>query len=142
VSALLLTSTFLLKYVNRNSTAHRSGVTVATVSLAKKDIVGAGSSIIAGLSTTFRTGAANAMQRGAIVQEVAALHVVIGRPHPLSWTRKTSASVSEEIAALRRLLFGFESVDTQTGHWFKQAIEGGKVFLKSTVRLNILTGPC
>lgn len=117
-------------YLGWYSIAHRSGVTVATVSLAKKDAVGADSTIIAGLSTTIRTGAAHAMQRGAIVQEIAALHVSIGRPHPLSWTmwtKKAGPSVSEEIAALRRLLFGFESTDTQTGHWFKQAIEGGEV---------------
>jgi hypothetical protein len=72
------------------------------------------------------------MERGAIVQEVAALHISVGRPNPTDWTiwsRKNGASVSEEIAAFRRLLFGFESQDTETGHWFKQAIEGGKVLL-------------
>lgn len=59
------------------------------------------------------------MQRGAIVQEVAALHVSIGKPHPLL----KSVSVSTQIAALRRLLYGWESSEKQTGHWFKQAAE-------------------
>lgn len=68
------------------------------------------------------------MQRGAVIQNVAALHVVLGRSHPLSGrTGQISASVSEEIAMLRRLLFGFESQDTETGRWFKQAVEGGNV---------------
>lgn len=104
-------------------------MTVATVSLSKKDAYGAESSPVSGLSTTFRTGAAHALERGAIVQEVAALHITIGRPHPLEWTiwsKKDGASVGEEIAAFRRLLFGFEDKDTMTGHWFKKAIEGGE----------------
>jgi hypothetical protein len=83
------------------------------------------SSIIAGLSATFRTGAAHAMERGAIVQNVASLHVALGRPHPQSG--QVSASVSEQIATLRRLLFGFEPKETETGRWFKQAVEGGNV---------------
>lgn len=104
--------------------AHRSGVTVGTVSLSRKaDTFGDKSPIIAGLSATFRTAGAHATQRGAVVQNVAALHVVLGRPHPLAG--RTAQSLSEEIAALRRLLFGFESQDTETGHWFKQAVEGG-----------------
>jgi hypothetical protein len=106
------------------STAYRSGVTVATVALLRKgDIFGDKSSIIAGLSTTFRTGAAHALQRGAVVQNVAALHVAMGRPHPLS--SSIGATVSEQIATLKRLLFGFEPKETETGRWFKQAVEGG-----------------
>lgn len=64
------------------------------------------------------------MQRGAVVQNVAALHVVVGRPSPLG--NYAAASVSEEIATLRRLLFGFEDKWTQTGKWFKDAIEGSE----------------
>jgi hypothetical protein len=106
------------------SIAYRSGVTFGTVSLSRK----AGSfadepSIIPGLSTTFRTGAAHAVQPGAVVQNVAALHITLGRPHPLSGQK--AASVSEEIAALRRLLFGFEPIETETGRWFNKALEGG-----------------
>lgn len=60
------------------------------------------------------------------MQNIAALHVVVGRLEPLaSGSGKSGASVSEQIATLRRLLFGFEPQDTETGRWFKQAIEGG-----------------
>jgi hypothetical protein len=61
------------------------------------------------------------MERGAIMQDVAALHVTVGRPHPLFW--KGGVSVSEQIASLRRLLYGWESTDTDTGFWFKRAAE-------------------
>lgn len=111
----------------RQSTAHRSGVTVATGALLRKgNAFGDESPFIAGLSTTFRTGAAHALQRGAIVQNVAALHVALGRPHPVNGiTGQVGASVSGHIATLRRLLFGFEPKETETGRWFKQAVEGG-----------------
>lgn len=82
-------------------------------------------SLISGLSTTFRTGAAHGLQQGAIVQNVAALHVVIRRPRPSTNVEETVASVSEQIATLRRLLFGFEPKETETGRWFNQAIQGG-----------------
>jgi hypothetical protein len=55
------------------------------------------------------------------MQDVAALHVTVGRPHPLFW--KGGVSVSEQIASLRRLLYGWESTDTDTGFWFKRAAE-------------------
>lgn len=98
---------------------------MGTVSL-QHDALKSGS-IISGLSTTFRTGAAHGMERGAIVQNVAALHVTLTRPRPLSkHNKKTTASVTEEIAMLRRLLWGFEPKETQTGYWFSQAMEGRK----------------
>jgi hypothetical protein len=61
------------------------------------------------------------MERGAILQDVAALHVAVGRPYPL--VGKGGVSVSEQIAALRRLLYGWERKDTETGFWFKRAAE-------------------
>lgn len=60
------------------------------------------------------------MEFGAIVQEVVALHVSVGRPHPLLGK---GISISTQIAALRRLLFGWESTDRDTGLWFRQAAE-------------------
>jgi hypothetical protein len=60
------------------------------------------------------------MERGAIVQDVAALHVVVGRAHPLS---NPGVSVSTQIAGLRRLLYGWESTDKETGFWFRKAAE-------------------
>jgi len=100
--------------------AYRSGVTLATTSFAKPIYAGGSNShIISGLSATFRTGAGHAMQRGAIVQDVAALHVVMGKPHPVS----PGVSVSTQMAALRRLLYGWETQDKETGHWFRKAAE-------------------
>lgn len=48
------------------------------------------------MSTAFSTGAAHALQEGAVIQDIAALHVNIGH--------STSVSVSTQIAALRHLL--------------------------------------
>lgn len=98
---------------------------MATVSLQKDAMFGGDSSIISGLSTTFRTGVAHGMERGAIVQTVAALHVTMTRSHPLGdYNGKSGVSVSEEIGMLKRLLFGFEPRETPTGFWFGKAMEG------------------
>ncbi|KAJ7178979.1 carbohydrate esterase family 9 protein [Mycena filopes] len=78
--------------------------------------------VIAGVSTTFSTGASHAMERGAIVQAFTALHVAIHRTHPFSKDRQVS--VSSQIAGLRRLLFRWEDPATETGKWFKRAAEG------------------
>lgn len=103
-------------------TAYRSGVTFATSSLAKPIYLnGPSSRFMSGLSTTFRTGSSHAMERGAIVQEVAALHVVLGRSQPMV---AGGVSVSTQIATLRRLLNGWESRDKETGYWFRKAAEG------------------
>jgi hypothetical protein len=102
------------------SLAYRAGVTTATSSLAKPIFLGGSEAhVISGLSTTFRTGSAHAMQRGAIVQDVAALHIVMGKPNP----SLGEVGVSTQLAALRRLLYGWETQDRETGHWFRQAAE-------------------
>ena len=119
---------YLHAHAHHPRLAHRAGVTVATVSLSSKDQTFGHASMILGLSTTFRTGGAHALQKGAVVQNVAALHVALGRPSPLD--NYAAASVSEEIATLRRLLFGFEDKKTQTGKWFNDAIEGSKSFVE------------
>ena len=75
--------------------------------------------MISGLSTTFCTGSAHAMQAGAIIQEVVALHIVIGKSHPTL----RRVSVSTQIAALRRLLYGWESEERETGAWFNKAAQ-------------------
>jgi hypothetical protein len=82
--------------------AYRAGVTLAT-----SFPVSYGSTrVISGLSTTFRTGSKHGLEHGSLIQEVAALHVEMGRANPVS--------VSEQIAGLRRLLFGWENKDTET----------------------------
>ena len=55
------------------------------------------------------------------MQDVVALHVVLGRSSPLL---PKSVSVSTQMAALRRLLYGWESTDKETGIWFRKAAEG------------------
>lgn len=106
--------------MNNSRLAYRSGVTLATTSFAKPvHVSGSDARIISGLSTTFRTGAGHAMQRGARVQDVAALHIVMGKPHPGS----KGVSVSTQMAALRRLLYGWETKDRETGYWFRKAAE-------------------
>ncbi|TFK55529.1 composite domain of metallo-dependent hydrolase [Heliocybe sulcata] len=116
-----------LQFGTRNALlAYRSGVTVATSSLTKVGLFVGPNSIISGLSTTFRTGAAHALEDGAVVKEITALHVNIGRPHPVGGRHGLGpgVSVSTEIAALRRLLLEGESKDTETGRWFRGAAEG------------------
>ncbi|PPQ65953.1 hypothetical protein CVT26_010715 [Gymnopilus dilepis] len=111
-----------LTFSTRNAlTAYRSGVTLATSSFARpvhldeEDI-----HVISGLSVSFRTSSLHAMQRGAIVQDIAALHVTLGKSYPTA----NSISVSTQMAGLRRLLYGWESTDKETGAWFRKAAEG------------------
>jgi hypothetical protein len=111
--------------LNFHRTAYRSGVTTATSSLLTSTLFGGRAGMIGGLSTTFRTGSAHALEQGAMVQGITALHVAIGRAYPYGGGVGT-VSVSEQIAGLRRLLFGFENESTETGHWFKKAAEVSK----------------
>ena len=101
--------------------AHRAGVTHATSSLAKSSLFAGSASILAGLSATFRTGSAHALERGALIQDVTALHVVVGRTAPFADAPRVG--VSAQVAALRRLLLGGEPRDTETGYWFGKAAE-------------------
>lgn len=112
-----------LMFGTRNALiAHQTGVTFATSSLAMPIWLGGpASTFIAGLSVTFRTGSEHAMAQGAIVQDVSALHVVVGRNHPMA---PSGVSVSTQMATLRRLLHGWESKDKETGRWFRKAAEG------------------
>jgi hypothetical protein len=73
--------------------AYRAGVTSAITAPTSYGLV-------SGLSTVFFTGAAHALEEGAVIQETAALHINIGH------SRSGSPSVSTQIAALRRLLLG------------------------------------
>lgn len=60
------------------------------------------SGLVAGLSTVFSTGAAHRLENGAVIQDVAALHVQIGHSNK-------GPSVSTQIAALRNMLLGAHS---------------------------------
>ncbi|KAJ7490396.1 carbohydrate esterase family 9 protein [Mycena galericulata] len=112
-----------LMFETRNALlAYRSGVTSGTVSL-MTPISSGDTNVIAGISTTFRTGASHAMEKGAIIQKWTALHVAIHRADPFS--TKKEVSVSTQIAGLRRLLTQRRvGEDTETRKWFKMAAEG------------------
>ena len=94
--------------------AHEAGVTYAVASLASY------SGLIGGLSATIRTGARHALEKGAVIQEVTALHVTIERTPWVS----AYASISTQINVLRNLLLGAHEGVTSgsaTGHWFWKA---------------------
>ncbi|KAK1229532.1 hypothetical protein PQX77_007420 [Marasmius sp. AFHP31] len=108
--------------------AYRMGITSATSSLMRpldpaRNSRGDGT-VIWGLSTAFRTGAQHGLEPGAILQEVAALHVRISRSSPSSGSVHGGISVSAQLAGLRRLLYGWGDRDTDTGTWFRKAAEG------------------
>ncbi|KAK2463223.1 hypothetical protein APHAL10511_004878 [Amanita phalloides] len=87
--------------------AYRAGVTSAISVPAHKGF-------IAGLSVQVSTGAMNKMEKGAIIEDVVAIHISIRRSH--------HSSVSTEIAALRRLLM--KPPKGAIGYWTGQVIEG------------------
>lgn len=75
------------------------------------------SGLISGLSATIRTGARHALEKGAVVQEVTALHVTIER-NP---SEPGYVSTSTQINVLRNLLLDSHkgvANDSNTGHWF------------------------
>jgi len=103
--------------------AYRFGVTTATSSLAKPHrLYESDDSMIWGTSTTFSTAAMHALEPGAIVQTETALHIRITRPR--FDVHSPATSVSSQLATLRRLLYGWESRDTDTGLMFRKAAEG------------------
>jgi len=91
--------------------AYEAGVTYAVASLASY------SGLIGGLSATIRTGAHHALEKGAIVQDVTALHVTLERD---PWG-SGYVSTSTQINVLRNLLLGSHKGVTRsspTGYWF------------------------
>jgi hypothetical protein len=76
--------------------------------------------VLAGLSTTFQTGATHGLEEGAIVKEVTALHVTVA--HAAPWAGNTGwPAVSVQIAALRKLLTGNET--DESGKYFAKAAQ-------------------
>jgi hypothetical protein len=88
------------------SLAYRAGVTSAVTA---PNAYG----VLAGLSTAFSLGAAHKLAHGAIMQNVAAVHVSIAHGD--------SVSVSTEIATLRTLLL--EGYKGEAGKWFEKVSE-------------------
>ncbi|KAF5390646.1 hypothetical protein D9757_002646 [Collybiopsis confluens] len=100
------------------------GITAATSSLSRPHYLNMNDdSLVWGLSATFSTAAAHALEPGAIIQTDVALHVRITRPR-FDVPVRVATSVSSQVAALRRLLFGWEDIDSDTGRWFRKAAEG------------------
>ncbi|KAK0218162.1 hypothetical protein IW262DRAFT_1449299 [Armillaria fumosa] len=89
-----------LQFASRDSLlAYRSGVTTAIVAPVARGL-------ISGLTAAFSTGSAHKLQKGAVVQDATALHVIVSLNSPIS--------VSTQIATLRRLLLGRGSGDLGT----------------------------
>ncbi|TFK54416.1 composite domain of metallo-dependent hydrolase [Heliocybe sulcata] len=98
-----------LQYATRDALiAYRSGVTTA-ISAPRS------TGFLSGLSVAFSTGAGHKLEKGAVVQDVAAVHVSVG--HGSAYP-----SVSTQVAALRRLLKG--EVGGEVGAWFGKVAEG------------------
>ncbi|KAF9241521.1 hypothetical protein BU15DRAFT_87115 [Melanogaster broomeanus] len=94
-----------LQFAGRDTLlAYRAGVTSAITAPTSRGL-------ISGLSTAFSTGAAHGLEEGAVVQDIAALHVNIGHSR--------SGSVSTQIAALRHLL-----LDSASGTPFDLVAKG------------------
>jgi hypothetical protein len=89
--------------------AYRSGVTTAVTPPTSRGP-------FAGLSVAINPGAAHKLEKGAIVQDAAALHVSIGH------FGRSSPSISTQIAALRRLLL--YPGKGEKGQWVKQILAG------------------
>ncbi|KAJ7154783.1 carbohydrate esterase family 9 protein [Mycena filopes] len=87
---------------------YRNGVTSA--------VTAPSGGFLSGLSTVFRTVAAHKLVDGAIVQEVAALHVRL--------SLNSGVSVSTQIAALRGLLLGARERKDDVGKRFEDVLEG------------------
>ncbi|KAH7927128.1 carbohydrate esterase family 9 protein [Leucogyrophana mollusca] len=98
-----------LAFGTRNALlAYRAGVTSAITAPSHAAFYG-------GLGTAFSLCASHKLQDGAVIQEIAGVHVSIRH-------FENGPSVSTQIATLRRLLL--ESPGGETGHWFKEAAQG------------------
>ncbi|KAJ7154776.1 carbohydrate esterase family 9 protein [Mycena filopes] len=95
--------------------AYRNGVTSA-VAAPGAFVSGLSTALVFGLSTVFRTAAAHKLVAGAVVQEVAALHVQL--------SLNFGVSVSTQIAALRGLLVGAGERKDDVVRRFRDVLEG------------------
>ena len=72
-----------------------------------------------GLSVAFSTGAAHKLQRGAVIQDITAMHVSVGHYS----SSGSEGSISTQIAALRRLLLGTAEQNGEEGYWWSRVRE-------------------
>ncbi|KII89857.1 hypothetical protein PLICRDRAFT_40029 [Plicaturopsis crispa FD-325 SS-3] len=97
-----------LQFGSRNALlAYRAGVTTSIVAPV-------GAAFFSGLSTAIGTGARHALEEGAVVQDETALHVAI--------SHGISASVSTQVAVLRKLLLDADDESLDAWARVKQGI--------------------
>ncbi|KAK0457772.1 uncharacterized protein EV420DRAFT_1271277 [Desarmillaria tabescens] len=112
-----------LQFASRDSLlAYRSGVTTAIVAPVAPGL-------ISGLTVAFSTGSAHKLQKGAVVQDATALHVILSLNSPIS--------VSTQIATLRRLLLGGGSGDL--GTQFERVVAGKIPLVVDVENADIMT---
>ena len=75
-----------------------------------------------GTSAVFRTGAAHALQRGAIIKPLAALHIDLHHSFENGPSRG-APSVSNQISAIRRLLANASPEGSQTSQLFNMVVQ-------------------
>ncbi|KAH7913892.1 carbohydrate esterase family 9 protein [Hygrophoropsis aurantiaca] len=98
-----------LAFGTRNALlAYRAGVTSAITAPSHSGFYG-------GLSVEFSLSASHRLEAGAIIQEVAGVHVDVTHLNG-------GPSISTQIAALRRLLL--DPVSSESGHWVREIGEG------------------
>ncbi|CAL1706946.1 unnamed protein product [Somion occarium] len=88
--------------------AYRSGITTGIVAPQSQGL-------LSGLSVAFSTGSEHRLKKGAVVQNVVAVHVAISHSDNLP-------SVSAQVAALRNLLLG--NGEGELGYWFEKVTKG------------------
>jgi hypothetical protein len=105
VEGILCKSMFMIRaYSNFNMAfarlSFRGGVVTA--------VTAPSGDFLLGVSTAFSVGSSNALEKYAILQDEAALHVAL--------SRRSTTSVSTQIAALRRILFDAHFFATSTNY--------------------------
>ncbi|KAH9858830.1 hypothetical protein C2E23DRAFT_800280 [Lenzites betulinus] len=98
-----------LQFGTRNALlAYRSGVTLSVTSPSHE-------AWLSGLSAAFSPGAPHRFARGALVQDIVAVHITLSH-------EDLGPSVSTKVATLRRLLAG--DVEGELGAWFSKVANG------------------
>ncbi|TDL21725.1 carbohydrate esterase family 9 protein [Rickenella mellea] len=114
-----------LQYATRDAyLAYRAGVTTGITSPTS-------AYLLSGLSTAFSLGAAHKLEKGAILQDTAALHVSVHH------SRSVGPSVSTQIATLRRMLL--EQRDGEAGKWWKAVSEGSVTLVIDVHSVDIIS---
>jgi len=113
-----------LQFAGRNTLlAYRAGVSTAVTAPS-------GSGLVAGLSSAFATGALNALEKSALVEEEAALHVRVAHYGP--------SGVSTQIAVLRKMLLNVDANSGALSRAFFKVKNGKLPLVVETENLDII----